>query len=863
MVQQILRSMIGATDDDSASDVQIKIDQLVCSTSTADVDAKIRSLELLLAVERGDRAGAVGGEDLRRFLFDSLRAFFSDWTIDRPSILVFDDLHWGDEATCDLVVHLASLARERPILLVAAFRPDRSAPSWKLASTSDGEHDYSRLQIELAPLGARDGQRLLDRLVGDSPLTPEIAQFIRERTDGNPFFIEEAVRAFVATPRTGESDTSPIGIPANLRGLLQARIDRLDDGARRALQHAAVVGRTFDREMLQELMRLSSSDATGLQRQIDRLVDEMLVQPASGEAAEYAFRHALIQDAAYKSLLRKRRRELHRRVAEILEVRQADRIGDFTTLLASHFYRAADRRSIAYDVRAGDDARRLYANSDAITHYNRAVEVIRASEKLRAGEPAVEGKVLLHLYENLGRALELTGKPADAIASYRLMRDEARALGDARHEMEALMAEATVVSTPNPAFSPEQGQKLSEQALALVREIGDQVTEARVLWNLLLLNTYTFHPHRAIEYGEQSLALARALGVDEQRAFTLHDLHRPYSFIGKVDRAREALDEAEKLWRASDNKHMLVDNLGSRADLCYRSGDYDGALQAFEEGDRIGAAIDNSWGRGFCRMIVGNIYFDRGHPGDAIAIMEEALEFGDRSGQPGTQIGTRSELAWVLGSLGAIDRGITVARDAIKHSAEARLHTLRPWPLGVLARLLLLHSDRDGAADALQRGRSDFQFECSVLAPVQFLLAAGELALARGDGAGAVENADRLLGYRRDFQMKPYAADALLLKGAGLLALDRAGAAREALRAALAETTGNDSVWNRWKIDLALSRIELRIGNATAAEHLIEEAWAIVRSIADRIGNDELRAAFLSTDDVGALRDVGALNEMP
>ena len=303
----------------------------------------------------------------------------------------------------------------------------------------------------------------------------------------------------------------------------------------------------------------------------------------------------------------KRRRELHGQVARAIEILHADRLEELAPLLAHHYAAAGDDPSatLRYARMAGDAASRRYANTEAIQHYGIALKAAQAV-------PAVESETLLHLYTSRGRAYELSGGYDQALANYAEMSALADRRGDRRLELAALMAVATIRSTPNPAFDAIEAQTLCDRALALAQELGDRPAEAKILWILLLLNYFAANPAQSVAYGERAIALARELGLREQLAFALNDIHRSYTASGRVADALAALEEAEGLWRDMDNLPMLADNLNGGAEVRLMVGDFDGTLARTAESEAITEAIGNLWQLSYGRMIRTIVYLERG-----------------------------------------------------------------------------------------------------------------------------------------------------------------------------------------------------------------------------------------------------------
>ena len=573
---------------------------------------------------------------------------------------------------------------------------------------------------------------------------------------------------------------------------------------------------------------------------------------------EYLFRHALIQDAAYRSLVRVDRRTLHRAVGETLERAYVDRIDEIAPLLARHFDEAGDDdRALKYFTLAGDVAARAYANAEAVMHYTAALEIAKRASLLTQSEEGHAAEVsLTHLYAQRGQALELSARHAEALANYADMQSQADLLKDRSMRLAALMARAKVHATLNSEQDPSKAEPLLEQSLSLARELGDRAAECRILWNLMLVFLWSGgDPRQSIVYGEQALTLARELRLREQIAFTLNDLTYAYMSTGQWPRARAALDESRGIWRELGNQPMLADNIANSVLIHLRAGHFDQAVTAADEALRISRAIDNVWGQAGSQAYVGLAHFERGDVTHAIAVMEESIRLGERVGHPAPIVDTRSDLAWALGSLGALERSVELARLALARAGSASY--LRVMPLAVLARLCQLQGDLDSAEETLMEGRRALKPEgLQWFAPILMPLAEAELALARHDGERALAMMDRLLDDLQASQTRLFAPDALYLKGRALWALGRSDAADMLAGArVVAESLGSRRML--WPILAALSEVEAARGDDAGAQALRTQAREIVEYIADHCPPDpspgsgqSLRQMFLNQPEV-------------
>ncbi len=605
------------------------------------------------------------------------------------------------------------------------------------------------------------------------------------------------------------------------------------------------------------LRALASHVAGGVEEHLDTLEASGLIRLAQPRPdLQYLFRHALLQDAAYHSLVKGDRRAQHRSVGDALERLYPDRLDELAAVLALHFDEAGDdERALKYYTRAGDFALRRYANAEAVAHYTHALELAR-----RKG--AAHDLPLLHLFSRRGRALELSGQYEQALANYAEMETRASEHGDRALELAALVARATIHSTPSAVHDPLRGKALSEQALALARELGDRQAESKILWNLMLLSQFTGHMRDAVTYGEQSLTLARELDLREQLAYTLNDIMRAYIGVGQFAQARLVLDEARDIWRELGNSPMLTDNLGRSARIFFAVGEYERAIAAANEARRLSESIGNLWGQSFSRMFVGNIYFERGELSTAIETMTACIRVAAQAGLVMAQVGTRADLAWIYGTIGAIDEGLEMARLA-QATAEQRLPGFRPWALGCLARLQVMQGDLSAAEASVSAAYSGLELEdLSTHGAVQVPMADAELALATHNYAHVVSVMDDLIARLRKVGMRPFLSDALYLKGQALLAQDQLEAARQVFSAARADAESLGSRRMLWQILGSLSVIEEGRGHHAEAQQLRSQARELIAFIASHMPLKKLSDSFLQGPLVRAILDIPVGNDL-
>ncbi|MDX1379294.1 MAG: hypothetical protein R3307_10615, partial [Anaerolineales bacterium] len=588
----------------------------------------------------------------------------------------------------------------------------------------------------ILPLQGKQTETLLNNLLGEKDLPKPIMNLIMDKADGNPFFVEELIRSLIETKQIIREnshwkmagDNAKISLPNTLLGVLSARIDRLPETPKHVLQNAAVIGRLFDVRVLKRLTSLDGS----FEPQIEYLKEASLIETVSGE---YGFRHVLIQEAAYESILIKKRVELHRQIGETMEDIYAGRIEEFAPLLAHHFYKAGDERSLKYDMIAGEKAARLYANAEAATHFSRALEVAKRMDNREKVQ---------YIFNQLGQVLELGGRYEQAIQNYDDMREQARAYEDRPAEMSALMAKATIYSIFTRFHNPELSARLLVEALDISSEIGDRATQAKLNWNLMLNYLFSKKFDQALEHGKVALTFARESGDREQLAFVLNDFCRLYTCRGEFDKAHTVIREARELWRAMDNQVMLADSLGSEAEAYFNAGEFDLAYKRCEQALRITKKIENLWGQSYDQMLMAFVHLETGSLGEGIQLAEKSIQLADNAGLMAGSLWFRSELGVVYAQCGDFEKAHELVGLALE-IAEAKQPAWKTFPLAGKIRVHLLQGDLQSAIQTAAGGLLETIAIPYARYTIFEHLTNVELAISKGDYELGLQLADDLL----------------------------------------------------------------------------------------------------------------------
>ena len=396
-INQLIKNDLGLSDADPEAKIKVTLRRranTLFGDRAADVLPYLAHLiGMRLDDETAQRVRQLDGETLKRQTLWAIAEYFHRLAQEQPTVLVFEDLHWADPSTLEALEKLLALSDRAPLLLLLLTRIEREHGSWQIKVRAESDYAHRYTEINLKPLSAEDSNNLVNRLLQVANLPDGTRRLILERSEGNPFYLEEIVRSLIeqgALVHEGQTwrataEIASVEIPATLQGVLLARIDRLQEDVRRTLQLASVIGKSF----LFRLLEAIAAAERQLEEHLSLLQRADLVREKTRRPElEYIFKHSLTQEAAYNSLLIERRKDFHQKVGEALEQLFADRAEEFYGLLAHHFDAAGNQaKAIDYLIKAGDKSRLEDAHEEAIKFYRRAIELLdQSGDKQRASK---------------------------------------------------------------------------------------------------------------------------------------------------------------------------------------------------------------------------------------------------------------------------------------------------------------------------------------------------------------------------------------------------------------------------------------------------------------------------------------------
>jgi class 3 adenylate cyclase len=692
----------GLAHDDSPQAKLDKLDAVLAQTSTSKQDAALFAELLSLPNDGRYPALDLPPQQRRQRTMEALMAQTEALTRQNPVLMIFEDAHWTDPTSVELVGRVVDRIANLRVLLIVTFRPEFEPP-WI------GRPHVMALTINR--LAQRDIDAMIDRVVGNKLLPASVRLDIIERTDGIPLFVEEMTKAVLEAETEGEGrrtaaavPSPALAVPASLHASLMARLDRLGN-AKDVAQIGAAIGREFSHALLAAVARKPEAD---LGSALDRLVGAgLLFRQGVPPHATYLFKHALVQDAAYGTLLREPRRALHARIAETLEGQFAEIAANQPELLARHCAEAGlIEKAAGLWAKAGQRSLERSALFEAVELLTRALAQIAglpATSVLRREQIELQVALIAPLLHVKGYAAPETKAAAEHA---RLLIEQADALGEPPEDPLLLFSVLYGFWVANfVTFNGDVVRNLAAQFLALAEKNGATVPLMighRLMGSSLLLTgdiaEGRTHYDRAIALYDpaEHRPLATRFGQDVRvailcyRSLALWHLGYPEAAVADSDKA---VSDAREIGQAATLMYVLSHAAWTRI-LC---GNYATANTFLDEfialADEKGAAIWKAAGM----MFRGWIFVVTGKASDAIRIITAGINAWRSTGSTGLVPVHLPNLAKAYAELGQFDdawRCVNEMLAAIETTKErwweAELHR-------VAGEIALLSPDRDTA----------------------------------------------------------------------------------------------------------------------------------------------------------------------
>jgi predicted ATPase/class 3 adenylate cyclase len=535
--------------------------------------------------------------------------FFAAIAKDLPILLYLDDLHWADDESLEFFERLMNYCADSRMLILNFTRPllFERKPHW-----GEGQENHAR--ITLQPLTKRESRQMVkDILQMLKDLPQNLRDLIVANAEGNPFYVEELIKMFIdrgAIVKGAEIwsvNANRLGktiVPPTLNGVLQARLDRLPEWEKVILQRASVIGREFWDSALESF---------GTEKNVSVILEslrrkELIFRHETSvfsDANEYIFKHALLRDVTYETVLLRERRELHAKAAEWLIKSSGEREIEYAATIAEHFKKAQDfERSADWYGRAGEQARKTHAPQIASVYYQKAIKLLDSLPEISEQDKL---KKLVNWNKGLGEVYQLQAKFTESIEAYNSMLESAENAEDVLSKAHAYYG-LTVAQF-------EQGDtrialESSNQAIRFASQSGSSAEANKILADALFREARVYVGlgdfEKAIELSNKALEVTGKLGDAgiNEHAKNLHILCVANHSLGRFEQAIEFQEQGLKFMRESGNQQNVAYALNALGVVQHARGDFEKAIDYYNESLEIMKKLDNKSAQ---IMIISNI----------------------------------------------------------------------------------------------------------------------------------------------------------------------------------------------------------------------------------------------------------------
>jgi predicted ATPase/class 3 adenylate cyclase len=687
--------------DDTPEQRLDKLEALLARSGTSQVKAVAPLFAALLSIPFGERypPQSLSPMQQRRRTLAALLDQFEGLARKQPILLWCEDLHWADATSLELFDMTVERMRQLPVLALFTFRPEFEPPWSGLSNVGI---------LALHRLDHDKVESMVTQVTGGRTLPAEVMKQIIAKTDGNPLFVEELTKAvleggFLVEDAEGyrlNGPLQPLAIPATLQDSLMSRLDRLAP-VKEICQIGAAIGREFSYSLLRALV---DRDEPALKHALARLEHAQLVfRRGEPPEAVYTFKHALVRDASYESMLKSRRQQLHGLIARTLEKKFADTVASQPEILAHHFTEAGlVDPAIDYWLRAGNLALSRSANAEAAKHLRQGIALTQSKAPL-----AKRARKELDFYLALGPATAATEGYA-APETLRVFSHARDLLGDGGTPTEQMTVLWGVYLAHAMRAEYVAARDVAQQCLTLAAEHEHPGTLAlanrflgQTLWSMGAFVEARFYLERALDLcaaNPEVITSYRRFGADDQ-VTALSSLSRTLWILGYPEQAAAASKQALARARNMGLAFTTVFALDGEALLGALGADPQSA--AAHAGEAVAHSIEHNFAdyEVRARFVQGALRAQGGDPQHGIEVMRNALAAADRNSARNRRTLYLGHIACAHASLGQPEVGLNLLDEAIQtvetmeeRFFEAELHRLRGD--------ILLALDREGEAEA-------------------------------------------------------------------------------------------------------------------------------------------------------------------
>lgn len=765
--------------------------------------------------------GALDAPVLHTRVRDTILAYLRSEAQRRPVVAVVEDIHWADPMSLGILEAVMDLTDRVPFGLMLSMRPHRGEPSWGVHEAAERHYPHRYHSFDLTALDADAARQLLDAMLGDLDVPEDLKNRILDRADGNPLFIEQ----MAASLGEGEMDLTSMPVPSSLSSLLTARLDRLDAEVRHIAQVASVVGADFNRETLSVLV----PEDPALEQHLTELLRRSVITEGKGGApGTLSFHHALLQEAAYSTMLLRTRRQLHGQLADHLIRSEPESVPE----IAFHLMEAKEtERAIPYLIEAGERASRAMALSDAIRIFTTAVD---------NAPIGTDPDLLVRAHDGLGLAYSLVPDLSRSEAAYQRLADYADESGRPSAKVTALNRLGIATATLSGDLAT--ARRYLDDARDLAAEVGDESGLAQYHLNACMVAGLGGDLVGSVTHDVEATRLGERLEDEVLRVEGLTRLAVNSAWMMDFDRAEQAAREArEGASRAGDELNLAVlDMTESRLRLA--EGDLVQAVTLLVESDKVLGKYADFYAP-LAHALSGTLIYEQGGIEEALGRLHEARRILVERPLPFFDAVAAAALARVYATVGLVDEATENRRAALEALATPLGGFLGSTVRSELGQASALLGRIDEAAAEFEEGLAAHSASQYWERP-RMLLGRARLAADAGDHGSAQALVEETEAFLAEMTVKTYDIHVARAKGDLLLAQGRYDAARTMLVGVA--RTAQAATWTMEALQAAHAAAvaAVHLGQGTAEVGLLDE---IRDRVASGIVDPRLRTSFEAT----------------
>ncbi len=584
-----------------------------------------RLLSIRYGTEWDRRLAHAQPEQVRHQTFLAIRDLVLALAGERPLVIVLEDLQWADTLSLDVISLLMESVTIAPFMLVCVYRPEADHGSRHLAALASRKCPDRYTEIGLRELTPEESRRLIHALLSVDALPPDVRDAILAQCQGNPFFVEEVVRSLIdagVVYRDGDRWRAREGaataiVPETVQSVILGRVDRLESRLREVLESASVIGRIFQRKILERAVEAEQATEEALAELEARA---LIYLDKPGPQEEYSFRHVLTQQAVYQSILQRRRAELHERIAGVMEGLYTASLDDCCVELAHHYVRAGNKeRAAEYLLMAGEKAAAAHMNEEALGHLRGALELLGPDD-------APQERYRMRVLAEMGKVHEVKGEHSLAESRFREAAETGRRLGASPGERAQILY--LLCKSLTARHRPHEYVPLAHEALALVGK-GSESPEALMLEFVVAYSSFDLEGDftALCDYAALRGQRIRSLPYSPDNTINATYLAWAYLIAKNEPAAMGWLEWAEEQAREHNDLVCLAAiHVRKGRDMLARCGDGDGAAEAVQEAAGLYHMTGARYLEVRCHLCLGDIHYRFGRLGEAEASSARAGE---------------------------------------------------------------------------------------------------------------------------------------------------------------------------------------------------------------------------------------------